>query len=401
MPAPRGCSLPPGSALLTRPPGIGESRTTTMTSLLELAWTASTAVRRADVLEALAGVAAGLVPDGFGLIWLMAGERLILRGAAGHLLQAHAGLRIEYAPGEGLVGAAALARDVSVVDDPAGDTRSHEAAFLRAEGVRRFVGVPLGARYALEGVLGVFSRRADLPDAAALEQLGLLASQTALALESARLFADSERRRRVAEALAAVGQALAHSLDPREVSHLIADSVLALLEARDVVVYRLEPSTGDLVSMAFAGEGAAGFQHPLVLPPGCGASGRAVLERQSIVTADLLDDPRLVHPPDQRIRIERAGYRAVMAAPLLVDGQPIGALGAAAGRGRVFDAESRRLLEAFADQAAVALNNARLFAAERQARADAQALERRFHDLVNGVDAILTELELPGRRVLF
>ena len=198
-----------------------------------------------------------------------------------------------------------------------------------------------------------------------------------------------------------MGQALAHSLDPREVSHLIADSVLALLEARDVVVYRLEPSTGDLVSMAFAGEGAAGFQHPLVLPPGCGASGRAVLERQSIVTADLLDDPRLVHPPDQRIRIERAGYRAVMASPLLVDGQPIGALGAAAGRGRVFDAESRRLLEAFADQAAVALNNARLFAAERQARADAQALERRFHDLVNGVDAILTEVELPGRRVLF
>src|SRR5438876_534169 len=152
-------------------------------------------------------------------------------------------------------------------------------------------------------------RRADVLEAvveaaAALEQLGLLASQTALALESARLFADSERRRRVAEALAAVGQALAHSLDPREVSHLIADSVLALLEARDVVVYRLEPSTGDLVSMAFAGEGAAGFQHPLVLPPGCGASGRAVLERQSIVTADLLDDPRLVHPPDQRIRIE-------------------------------------------------------------------------------------------------
>src|SRR5439155_372599 len=286
MPAPRGWSLPPGSALLTRPPGIGESRTTTMTSLLELAWTASTAVRRADVLEALAEAAAGLVPDGFVLIWLMAGERLILRGAAGHLLQAHAGLRIEYAPGEGLVGAAALARDVSVVDDPAGDTRSHEAAFLRAEGVRRFVGVPLGARYALEGVLGVFSRRADWPDAATLATLGVLGNHAALALESVRLFADGERRRRAAEALAAVGQALAHSLDPRAVGHLIADSVLALLEA-------------------------------------------------------------------------------------------------------------------FADQAAVALNPARLFAGERSARAEAQALERRFHDLVNGVDAILTEIELPGRRVLF
>ena len=372
-----------------------------MTSLLELAWTASTAVRRADVLEALAEAAAGLVPDGFVLIWLMAGERLILRGAAGHLLQAHAGLRIEYAPGEGLVGAAALARDVSVVDDPAGDTRSHEAAFLRAEGVRRFVGVPLGARYALEGVLGVFSRRADWPDAATLATLGVHGNHAALALESVRLFADGERRRRAAEALAAVGQALAHSLDPRAVGHLIADSVLALLEARDVVVYRLDPATGHLSSVAFAGEGAAGFTHPVILPPGTGISGRAVLERRPITTPDLLRDPRFVHQPEHRERLARADYRAAMAVPLLVDGEPIGALGAAAGHGRVFDDESRTLLEAFADQAAVALNTARLFAGERSARAEAQALERRFHDLVNGVDAILTEIELPGHRVLF
>jgi len=84
-----------------------------------------------------------------------------------------------------------------------------------------------------------------------------------------------------------------------------------------------------------------------------------------------------------------------------VAGEPIGALGAASVRGRVFDDEARALLEAFADQAAVALHSARLFAAERQARAEAQALERRFHDLVHGVDAVLTEIETPSRRVLF
>ncbi len=90
-----------------------------------------------------------------------------------------------------------------------------------------------------------------------------------------------------------------------------------------------------------------------------------------------------------------------MAVPLLVAGEVIGALGAVAARGRVFDEEERALLEAFADQAAVALHNARLFTAEREARADAQALERRFHDLIHGVDAILTEIETASRRVLF
>src|ERR671923_2805906 len=110
-----------------------------MTSLLDLAWTTNASVRRSDVLEAVAEAVAGLVPDGFVLVWVMSGERLVLRAAAGHLLRPHGGLRLEFAPGEGLIGAAALARDWTVVSEPAGDTRASEAAFLSAEGVRRFV----------------------------------------------------------------------------------------------------------------------------------------------------------------------------------------------------------------------------------------------------------------------
>ena len=372
-----------------------------MASLLELAWTTNTSARRADVLEAAVEAAAGLAADGFALIWLLSGERLVLRAAAGHLRHVHSGLRTDFQPGEGLAGAAAQVRELLVVDEPATDPRTRQSAFLLAEEVRGFVGAPLVASYALEGVLGVFSRRAGWPDAATRQALAGLAARAALALESARLFADSERRRRAADGLAAVGQALTQSLDPAEVAHLIADSVLALLEARDVVVYQLDPSSGDLVSMAFAGEGAAGFRHPVVLPPGAGVSGRAVAERKPIVTTDVLGDPRFTHPAEHRARLERAGYSAAVAAPLLVAGEPIGALGAASVRGRVFDDEARALLEAFADQAAVALHSARLFAAERQARAEAQALERRFHDLVHGVDAVLTEIETPSRRVLF
>lgn len=371
-----------------------------MASLLELAWTTNTSARPADVLDAVARAAAGLAPDGFALIWLVVGERLVLRAAAGHLRHAH-GLNTEFAPGESLVGATALARDVLVVDEPAADPRTREAAFCRAEEVRRFAGAPLVASYTLEGVLAVFSRRADWPDAAAREALAALATHAGLALESARLFADSERRRRAAEGLAAVGQALAHSLDPREVAHLIADSVLALLEARDVVVYRRDPASGDLVSMAFAGERAAGFRTSMVLPIGSGVAGRAVAESRPIITTDVLADPRFTHPPEHVTLFRRAGYRAVMAAPLLLAGEAIGAIGVAASPRRVFDDEARALLEAFADQAAIALHNARLFAAEREARADAQAHERRFHDLVHRVDAILTEHEAPSRRVLF
>ena len=361
----------------------------------------TTSLGLGDVLAAASRAAAELVPDSLALIWVQHEDRLVLRAAAGVLNRPCTGLATTLAVGEGLVGAAGLARDVVIVEEPAADPRARDTSFLQAEGVRMFVGVPLAARHARVGVLAVFSRRPRRPSPGTLDALGVLTTQAALAIESVRLFADTERRRRSAEALASVSQALAHSLDPRQVAHLIADNVLALLRARDVTLFEVQPRTGNLVSVAFAGEGAAGLSHPLVMPPGVGASGRAVATRREVFTPDILNAPGVIHTPELRAGIERAGYRAVVAVPLLVNGEPIGALAVAAGRGRGVDEESRQLLGAFADQAAVALNNARLFAAERAARAEAETAERRVRDLVHGVDAIVTEVEIATRRVLF
>jgi len=353
-----------------------------------------------EVLADASRAAVELVPSGVVLIWVRHVDRLVLRGAAGILEGAHSGLAIDLAVGEGLTGHVARSRQPLIVENPARDPRAIEREFLLAERVRWFVGIPLSARYALEGVLAVFSRTASPPEAETLDALGALAVQAALAVENVRLDAHGERRRREAEALAAVGQALAYSLDPHVVAQLIADSVIALLGARNGAVYRLEPATGDLVAVAFAGMHVDATA-PLVLPRGVGLVGRAVHEGRSLSTRDALEDPRVVFPPELRERFQRYDLGAVMAAPLLVSGKPIGALGVAAGRGAAFDDEARRLLEAFADQAAIALNNARLFAAERSARAHAEAAERRFRGLVESIDGVVAEFDVATRRVLF
>jgi PAS domain S-box-containing protein len=352
-----------------------------------------------DVLAVASRTAAELVPDSFVLVWVLDGDRLVLRGAAGVLEGMHSGLRTDLAPGEGLAGHVARGRQPLVIDNVAHDPRASQRDFLLAERVRWFVGIPLSARYALEGVLGVFIRGPEPLEAEVLDALGALAAQAALAVESARLGAHSERRRREAEALAAVSQALAHSLDPREVSQLIADSVTALLGAGGAVVYRLERHSGALISLAFAGW--PGKDLSLVLPRGVGLAGKAVLERRLQTTRDALNDPGLVFTADVRAFVQRLDLRSAMAAPLLVNGDAIGVLSVGAGAGMVFDDDARRLLETFADQAAVALNNARLFAAERSARADAEAAEHRFRGLVESIDAVVTEFDVATRRVLF
>jgi PAS domain S-box-containing protein len=353
-----------------------------------------------DVLAAATRAAVELVTDSFVLVWISHEDRLRLRGAAGVVETVQTGLPIELGLGEGLPGWVALHRQPVVVEHAALDPRARQREFLLAERVQWFIGVPLAGRYALEGVLGVFGRTEVTPEPEVVDALGALAAQVALAVEGARLDAHGERRRREAEALAAVGQALAHSLDPRQVSQLIADSVAALLDARGAAVYQLERDTGALRLVTLGGEDERAF--PALLPRGLGVAGRAVFERRLQTGRDPIDDTAVVPPDGQAAghphEVRGAG---AMAVPLHVNGDIIGALSVGARAGVGFDDDARRLLEAFADQAAVALNNARLFAAERDARAEAQAAEQRFREVVESIDAVVVEFDVATGRALF
>ena len=189
------------------------------------------------------------------------------------------------------------------------------------------------------------------------------ASEAATSALAAGLFRESERRRRAAEALAEVGQLISNSLDPLEVSQRIVDHLRALLSSCAAALYRLEPHTEELVALAASGTSVGlPSMRGTVMPAFVGAVGLAVRERQGMVSADVLADPRVLVTSEFRAQVEAAGYRAVLAVPLMVHGRVIGALGVGDQAGRAFDAEDIRTAGAFADQAAIAIENARLHA---------------------------------------
>ena len=78
----------------------------------------STSLGLGDVLAAASRAAAELVPDSLVLIWVQQNDRLVLRAAAGTLEHPWTGLPTTLAVGEGLAGAAGLARDVVIVCAP-------------------------------------------------------------------------------------------------------------------------------------------------------------------------------------------------------------------------------------------------------------------------------------------
>lgn len=104
-------------------------------------------------------------------------------------------------------------------------------------------------------------------------------------------------------------------------------------------------------------------QRTLTFEPGRGgASGRVLLERRSVQIADVLADPEYAF-------IESAilgNFRTILGVPLLREGVPIGIFLLHRAAVRPFTEKQIKLIETFADQAVIAVENTRLFQAEQQ-----------------------------------
>jgi signal transduction histidine kinase/ActR/RegA family two-component response regulator len=112
-------------------------------------------------------------------------------------------------------------------------------------------------------------------------------------------------------------------------------------------------------------------------------SGLVAATGELLVSADIQNDPRL--DPLHREADRRAGFQTVVAAPLRVGRRMVGVLSLRSRARRTFSPDELALVQAFADHAAIALENARLYAAEQHQRQRAEALT----DIARDVSAAL------------
>ena len=264
---------------------------------------------------------------------------------------------------EGVAGWAARHRCVLNVADVATDSRPLSREWWTARGFTSALVVPIVSDGSLLGVLSIIGRSAFGDEDTALAEG--LATHAAGVLHTAAVFARSEARRQAAEALAEVGRLLSQTLDPETVGRRVADSVCRLLNARSASIYRIEPD-GSFVAETVSSAGE--FPWLVRFPADVGIAGLALRERQPVATSDLLDDPRLVYAEAFKSEVSHNEYRALLAVPLVAQGREFGVVCVGDHTGRRFTDDDMRLTQAFADQAAVALENARLYReASRQA----------------------------------
>ena len=232
------------------------------------------------------------------------------------------------------------------------DTKFAEPKLPDSEKRRTRMSVPIVREGESIGVLAMSRNDPGGFDKSTIALIETFADQLAVAMENARLLRETkeslDRQTAVSEVLASISR-----------SAFDLDTVLATITERAVILARAEAATlhrreGDeLVVAAYAADAER-------LVPGVHVgrrqsvnsgtvAGRAVLERRAVAFADTRGDPTM--PPGP---ISRAGI------PILSNGAAIGAIGLGRNSGPFTDAEIE-LVMTFADQAAIAIDNVRLF----------------------------------------
>jgi signal transduction histidine kinase len=237
--------------------------------------------------------------------------------------------------------------------------------------------VPLRSRDETFGAVVV--RAAHLSDDD-FDAVHLVAARAAVALEHERaLQAERAARRRIEELQQLTDAALAH-LELEELLDELLVRIRSILGADTAAILMLDEETNELVARAAKGieeEVEAGVR----IPVGRGFAGRVAAERRPIVLPDV-DHADVLNPI-----LREKGIKTLLGVPLLIEGNPIGVLHVGTLTPHVFTPADVDVLQLVADRAALAIEHARAFEAERAAR-------RRLEDVQSVTDAALAHLEL-------
>ncbi len=242
-----------------------------------------------------------------------------------------------------------------------------------------------------------------------IELLKTFADQAVIAIENVRLFQELQSRtqelaRSVEQlrSLAEISQAVNSTLDLDQVLDTLVTRAVQLSSSDNGIVYELDEVSGTLHPRASYGLPVELAEELAAKPVFLGESlvGRAAVARAPVEIADISLDS--AYSGRVKEAIERAGFRAGLALPLLREGRILGGLALGRKRTGSFSPEVIELLQTFAAQSTLAIQNARLFREIEQksrelevaSRHKSQFLANMSHELRTPLNAILGYTEL-------
>jgi PAS domain S-box-containing protein len=309
--------------------------------------------------------------------------------------------RIELPLGTGMFGRAVAERNVVKTDDYGNDPGFRHAAatdrVVADVGIRSMVVAPLVSGDEVFGALGTFSTRRAAFDRAQIALVRALADHAAAAMANARLIEALDRSRtelaeraEIERTLREIAARISAAADLDAVLQRTVDEAARLLGAETARIDLIDPELR-LLRWAYA----SGAERPSddIWPDDPdetldqGISGQAVALGRPYWTGDYVNDPRFPHGKGSDHYARAVGINSVLAAPLIGENGPFGALTVLTGRRDAWDGDAALLLAAIADQAAITITTARLI----------DELGRNRASLARRAEAEKTLREIAGR----
>ncbi|MBI3965419.1 MAG: GAF domain-containing protein, partial [Chloroflexi bacterium] len=380
-----------------------EGRLARLHTLTRLNQLVSSSLEIDEVLREIAKAAAYLMDATVATFWLVdeTGERMHVRAFSDEVLGLDfvpRTIRFDERAGAWI---GALREPLHVPNVFASSTTLGHRDWWWVHGLTSFYAIPIVDEDQLVAVLALSGQTPFNFSADHQELLEAFVAQTALALRNARLYSDlsvakesleaelTERRRieaalaersRRLEAVRSVTQEITRELDLTKLLSLIVQRSAELIGVKTGAVYIWDDEAACFAVRAIWG--AAGWVKDHRPGMGVGITGRVGQNRQGMIVNDYASaegaDPAV---------LDRTGFTALLSEPLLYRDRVVGVitLSNRDALDRSFTEEDRELLSLFADQAAVSIENARLFG-EAQGKAaleERQRLARELHDSVS------------------
>jgi GAF domain-containing protein/HAMP domain-containing protein len=277
---------------------------------------------------------------------------------------------------EGVWGWVARSGEPLLVPDVSQESRFYPAP--HAADVRSQLCVPLKAKEAVIGVLSVESDQPNAFDRSDLAVLQSLANQAAVVIENVRLFEAEQRRAEQFRVVTEVGRHITSILDADE---LLEEIARLLKEAFGYYLITIGVIEGDEV--VFKAGAKTHWPEPQFRPAPVKLGGRGITAwvastGEPLLVPDVSQEPRYIHWPDA------AETRSELAVPLKTKTLVIGVLNVESDRLNAFDESDLEVLQSLANQAAIAIENARLYEQAQQVAIveERSRLARELHDSV-------------------
>jgi len=264
--------------------------------------------------------------------------------------------RITIGLGEGITGWVAQERTRVVIQSNANDDPRFKFFHnLPEDRHQAFVSVPIMAKKEVVGVINVQHKRPKRyqPDEIAL--LSTIANQVGGAIENARLYDQMQRKALQVKTLSQVSETLASNRLSKDVLQLLVTMTAQMMNSKICSIMLLDEASGELRIEATQSLSEQYCRKPNLKVGQC-ISGRAVKDRRPIIVADVTTDRDYMY----RDMAKQEGLCSLVSVPMMVREKAMGVINSYTSVPHVFTSEEVKLLQAIANQAAIAIEHTAL-----------------------------------------